>query len=236
MNFSSVSLPEVLVQQQATFAEITPFNLNVPNVLVLDLSANNKDLATINLANTASFEAYIWKEMNNISASVAVGGYNEDRIIYGRSENFSGAENRSVHLGIDIWVLALTPVYCPLAGVIHSFQNNIGFGNYGPTIIIEHMLKGVVFYTLYGHLSVTSIENCKVGRVVKAGEQIGSLGNYPENGDWPPHLHFQIIRNLHNWSGDFPGVAAPGEREYYLQLCPDPNLILQIKSLQNKLI
>jgi murein DD-endopeptidase MepM/ murein hydrolase activator NlpD len=232
MQYSIKNLPQLLTQHSASYACIVPHNLNAPHVHILNLTTSNQNLTQIDLADTISFEKFIWREMEKTGALIAVGGYNEDRIIYKRSEHFNGQENRSIHLGIDIWAKAGTPVFSPLAGKIHSFQDNAGFGNYGPTIILKHQLENSTFYTLYGHLSVSSISNCKAGQFVETGQQIGSLGNYPENGDWPPHLHFQVISQLNGWFGDFPGVAAPSEREYYLQLCPDPNLILQIKSLQ----
>ena len=33
------------------------------------------------------------------------------------------------------------------------------------------------------------------------------------------------------WQGDFPGVASISERDHYLALCSDPNLILRIPDL-----
>lgn len=83
--------------------------------------------------------------MDRSGTPVAIGKYNENRIIYRQSENFQGLEARSIHLGIDIWAEAGTSVFCPIDGVIHSFKNNPGFGNYGPTLIIEHKLDETVF-------------------------------------------------------------------------------------------
>ena len=47
-----------------------------------------------------------------------------------------------------------------------------------------------------------------------------------ENGHWPPHLHFQLIRELGDWSGDYPGVCKYSEKEKYLANSPDPDLML----------
>jgi hypothetical protein len=58
------------------------------------------------------------------------------------------------------------------------------------------------------------------------------VGEHHENGGWPPHLHFQIITELLGNRGDFPGVAAPSERSRWLELSPDPNLILQVPGLR----
>ena len=47
-------------------------------------------------------------------------------------------EPRRLHLGVDIWADAGTPVYVPLDGRIHSFRDNNHFGDYGPTVILQH--------------------------------------------------------------------------------------------------
>ncbi|MEP6913389.1 MAG: response regulator, partial [bacterium] len=46
------------------------------------------------------------------------------------------------------------------------------------------------------------------------------------NGDWPPHLHFQIIEDMRVHEGDYPGVCSISERAKYLNNCPNPDLIL----------
>jgi hypothetical protein len=62
----------------------------------------------------------------------------------------------------------------------------------------------------------------ELGQFLQAGEEFCQVGPYPENGDWPPHLHFQLIWDLDgNW-GDYPGVAAEKDLDYYRQNCPDP--------------
>ena len=65
-----------------------------------------------------------------------------------------------------------------------------------------------------------------------AGEQIAKIGNYPINGNWPPHLHFQLITDMQGKKGDFYGVSSLEDRNHYLEICPDPNLILNIRSLE----
>jgi 4-aminobutyrate aminotransferase-like enzyme len=69
----------------------------------------------------------------------------------------------------------------------------------------------------------------KEGQQVKKGMQIAEVGNFPENGNWVPHLHFQVISDMLGYKDDFPGVANPDQREVWLSLCPDPNLILGIE-------
>jgi murein DD-endopeptidase MepM/ murein hydrolase activator NlpD len=147
-------------------------------------------------------------------------------MIYHRSNHFKGEEPRTIHLGVDIWTEAGTPVFAPLSGKVHSFRDNAGFGDYGPTIILEHLLDDTLFYTLYGHLSRASLAGLHQGQLFEKGAVLGEIGPYPENGDWPPHLHFQIITDMLGMEGDFPGVASVSKRNFYLSICPDPMLIL----------
>jgi 4-aminobutyrate aminotransferase-like enzyme len=63
---------------------------------------------------------------------------------------------------------------------------------------------------------------------IKKGEQIGKVGQHPENGGWPPHLHFQFIVDMMDEEGDLFGVAPQSKRDVWLSVCPDPNLILRI--------
>jgi len=195
----------------------------------LDFSESNKNLLNRDLTETPVFSKYIFDEMLSENQYVGIGGYDENRVIYRQREHFTNQENaRSIHLGIDIWADAGEPVYAPILGEVHSFAFNNHFGDYGPTIILKHELKGVPFYTLYGHLSLQSLDELYVGKRIKAAEQIAAIGSFPENGDWPPHLHFQIVSEIGEYNGDFPGVSSLVDREYFLSLCPDPNLILRI--------
>ncbi len=229
--YSKDNFIHILKTHQSEYNYVVPFYINSSNLLVLDLSNNNRVLQSIDFTDTANFTRYIFESMNEANTPIAIGKYNEDRIIYRQSENFQGYEPRSVHLGIDLWAAEGTEIFSPLPGVIHSFNDNPGFGNYGPTLILQHQLQEFTFYTLYGHLSRKSLEKLAAGKPVNKGEKIATLGEPIENGGWPPHLHFQIMRYMLGWKGDFPGVAAPSKKDFFLNLCPDPNLIIQISGI-----
>lgn len=192
----------------------------------LDFSANNAALLKQDLVDTQRFNSFVFNQM--LHHHIGVGGFTENRIIYHRSSHYQGEEPRSVHLGTDIWIAAGTPVFTPLDGKVHSYKDNAGFGNYGPTIILQHQIGDVLFYTLYGHLSRRSLEGLSTGLQVKAGDKIAEVGNYPENGDWPPHLHFQVMMSMEGYAGDFPGVAAPTQLPHFMKICVNPNIILQL--------
>jgi murein DD-endopeptidase MepM/ murein hydrolase activator NlpD len=75
-------------------------------------------------------------------------------------------------------------------------------------------------------LSLASLDGKHVGDKVKSDEHIARLGTAEVNGDYPPHLHFQIIKDIQNFTGDYPGVCNRLNLEFYRDNCPDPNLLL----------
>ena len=206
-------------------------SIDYSQYIPLDLSITNDVLAKEEIADSSHFEKYIENYLAKNNAKVAFGGYNEIRNLYKRSTVFNDpkTEERNIHIGLDLWIKAGTPVLAALDGFIHSFNYNTGVGDYGPTIIIEHKIEKQRFYTLYGHLSLESISNIKIGDIVEKGTQIGTLGDALVNGDYAPHLHFQIIEEISNTFGDYPGVCSKSDLDYYLKNCPDPNLLLKIK-------
>ena len=129
------------------------------------------------------------------------------------------------------WAEVGTPVFAPLAGVVHSFQDNNTFGDYGPTIILEHEQHDQPLYSLYGHLTRKSLAGLYAGKKINAGEKLAEIGPYPENGDWPPHLHFQLMTDMLGRKGDFPGVCSLADRSTFLAICPNPNEWLGIAGL-----
>ena len=198
----------------------------------VDLSINNAELSQSQLDSPEAFQEYLDKFLRKHGKQIAYGGYNEHRGLYKRSALFSAAEDeeliRNIHLGLDIWAPAGTAVLAVLDGFIHSYQDNNNFGDYGPTIILELRVENEKFYTLYGHLRKESLKNIKIGQQVRQGEQIAALGEASENGDYAPHLHFQIIMDIEGKEGDYPGVASKKEIHHYLQNSPDPNLLVKI--------
>ena len=151
------------------------------------------------------------------------GGYLEQRLIYNSSPIFHQTKHpRNIHLGLDFWTEQETAVYAPIAGKVHSFSDNAGFGDYGPTIILSHASEGLIFHSLYGHLARHSLQGLEIGQHVAQGAKIGMLGKATENGEWPPHLHFQLIRDMQGYSGDYPGVCSPRDLPFYSENCPDP--------------
>lgn len=213
---------------QAPAAPVLPVPLAAPRAARLDFTAANPLLTPERLRDTAAFDQTVHQMLAEQRAVTGLGGYLENRVIYRRSAHFGASElARSLHLGVDVWVPAGTPVAAPLPATVHSLADNNNFGDYGPTVVLQHELAGTVFYSLYGHLGRAAWQRLRPGQALAAGETFAAVGPYPENGDWPPHLHFQLMLDLQGRQGDFPGVARPAERDHWAALCPDPNLLLR---------
>lgn len=225
---SYIFSPDFIQQLKQSKPRVLDADFPLQSFLKINLSADNPDLARVDVSSSEALGNYIFGLIDNHSAKVGFGGYLEVRSIYNRSEHFNSAkdEERNIHLGLDIWVMENTAVVAPWNGVIHSFQNNEGFGNYGPTIILKHQINGVEFYSLYGHLTLSSLVGLKNGKAIKKNEIFAKVGDAEVNGDYPPHLHFQLILDVENYKGDYPGVAGISKLEYYKSNCPDPTSIL----------
>ncbi|MDO5970594.1 peptidoglycan DD-metalloendopeptidase family protein [Flavivirga aquimarina] len=206
---------------------------NIPSskYVSIDLSESNQTLNSIDMSSSVKLGTYIDSHIKEHGGLVAYGGYLEVRNIYKRSDHFKSQsqEGRNIHLGVDLWSNAETPIYTPLDATVHSFNNNSNYGDYGPTIILKHIISEVVFYTLYGHLSMASIKNLKIGKPFKQGDKIGELGDASVNGDYPPHLHFQIIKDIQKFIGDYPGVCSKEDSGFYVNNCPNPDVLLKFK-------
>ena len=217
--FRSIEAAKVIAPE-IDYAEYIPLNLSV----------SNTEFQQHKLETTSDYEVLIQNHLDKNHGKIAFGGYIEKRNLYKRSSVFKNdtSEERNIHIGLDLWINEVATIHAALDGTIHSFQNNTALGDYGPTIILAHEIKGIKFHTLYGHLSETSLNGKKIGDIVKKGEQIATLGLPPINGDYAPHLHFQIIIDMEGKTGDYPGVCNEKTLSFYKSNCPDPNLLLKI--------
>ncbi len=221
--FSGPSGTRYVLDSSIPWADYTP----------LDLSTANQELEGLNLGDPAACQGYIDSVLRRNSARVAYGGYLEQRNLYRGNAGFeTGEEPRDIHLGVDFWAEAGTRVQAPLKGRVHSFKNNAGKGDYGPTIILTHESGNYTFHTLYGHLSLESLKGIYPGKEIGKGEVLGSLGTPDINVNYAPHLHFQLILDMEGKQGDYPGVCRASEVEFYRINCPDPFLILGTEGLK----
>ncbi|WP_339774117.1 peptidoglycan DD-metalloendopeptidase family protein [uncultured Thalassospira sp.] len=224
----AASLTGWIVDHQPDFASVLTHDLRTCRKIVYDFSRNG-DVVIGGTSDPARQTDLMFAQMAAANAPVGVGRYREDRICYQSPQFKNGGEARSQHLGIDLFLAAGTPVFMPLDGVVHSFADNNLPLDYGPTIIMEHNpAPAIRFWTLYGHLSRDSLDGLCVGKAFAKGEEFCRFGDYPVNGDWIPHLHFQIIFDLLGKRGDYFGAAKPSQWDVWEAICPNANLILQM--------
>lgn len=230
----SETVARFLEKNAGTAASILETDLRTQPSLVFDLGVGSLLLgADPRNAETANLTETIFTELKRAGIPVGVGRYDEPRLVY-TSPQFGSSSNptderRTVHLGIDLFVEAGTPLRAPLDGAVHVVANNGAPLDYGPLVILKHATNdGQEFFTLYGHLASNVLQTLQPGRPISHGEQFASVGGSHENGGWPPHLHFQVITDLMDLGADFPGVARASERSVWTSLSPDPNLLLGI--------
>lgn len=194
----------------------------------LDLSINNPDLPSNGIfADPASWIDYIAGKRRESGKHFGVGGYRERRCFYASQQyHVPGEARREWHLGFDAWGPATTPVHAPLPGRVHSFSYDPDEGSYGATILLHHRLAELEFYTLYGHLARADLDTLVENDAIAAGQAFAHFGEPTDNGNWPPHLHFQLILDPLDWRGDFPGVWPQDQLEDGCLLCPDPTRLL----------
>jgi len=222
----------VVAQSAAVSAWLRSSNFNPRPViktdgraLTLDLSAASGSLGpNLQQLDVHGLSRLIDRAMRAQGTEYAFGRWGEHRALY-NSEHFSagGTESRTVHMGIDLFCPALTAVYAPLDGRVEIVANNARELDYGPLLVLRHRAPGGAgFFTLYGHLDLAGVQALAPGQQVTAGEHIADIGSPPGNGNWPPHLHFQVILDLLDLGADFPGVAYRSQQAFWLAMSPHP--------------
>ena len=211
-------------------------------IVNLDMSVGSTLLGNISEYNDPEVSEFKLKQFQkHHPKTILLNGYLETRPFYTtdafKSEGNNGPEYRTVHLGTDFWVPAETPVHAPFDAIVKVIHHNNYDKDYGPMIILEHSFEGDSFYTLYGHLTLSSLDILKPGQAVKQGDLIAYIGSPSENGNWAPHLHFQIILDLLGNNENFNGVALPAKVDVWKSICPNPNLIFKevLENLEQEL-
>ncbi len=202
-------------------APVLPVDVAGGDAVVLDLGAGGFD--PLDPAELAAACADIEERIERAGVEFAIGLYREDRTIY-RAPQFDlgDGRRRSLHMALDVWLAAGTPVFAALDGVAAVVTNNPAPLDFGGLVLLEHETdEGVPFWTLYGHLDPESLD-LSVGDEVIAGTQIARLGAVGVNGGWPPHLHLQLVTSLCDLGADVPGVAPARRGEPLGEHQPGP--------------
>ena len=193
----------------------------------VDIDCSINHIGSQSVVDYETLDDFVNQIKKKADARVAIGGYLERRNLYQASDHFVNGPSRNIHLGVDLWIDAGAHVYAPMAGVIHSFAYNPAYLDYGYALILKHVHRGEVFFTLYGHLSSKYMSVWKRGMAIEAGSPIATIGDRHENGHWPPHLHFQMILDIGIYDGDYPGVCAEEDLTFYRRNCPDPSVLIK---------
>jgi len=213
------------------FSSVLDINLNQINKSIINFTSNSiftKNYVHKPVLLSRKINAYL----KNNDSEIGIGLYKEKRNVYRGNNYISQLNNkirRDLHFGIDIFSKAGTNIRAPLDGKVHILKDNGFKYDYGPTIILEHKINSSQkFYTIYGHLAKDCLKILHVGKKIKKTQIIGRIGNYTINGNWPPHLHFQISLDLMGEKENFPGVSEDIISDLWSKISPDPNLILNI--------
>jgi 4-aminobutyrate aminotransferase-like enzyme/Ser/Thr protein kinase RdoA (MazF antagonist) len=230
----SKSVEKFLRAKAAEAAPLLDLDVRKERCVVLDLGVGSTFLgADPQAAETAALTETICRKMKDEGVTVAIGRYDEARPLY-PGPHFAKTraptdERRTIHLGLDFFGTVGSAIHAPLEGTVHLLANNAAEGDYGPLVVLRHWTdEGIEFFTLYGHLTAETLRNMRVGQAISRGEKFAEIGAPPGNGNWPPHLHFQVILDLLDLDRDFPGVGYASQRAVWKSLSPDPNLLLRI--------
>ena len=168
-------------------------------------------------SNTHRFFLVLKKKNEKFGGNSVFGYRFENHIVNpnNRNDTLGGTTNKSL--------FSLTDIIQRNIFLFHPHSMCCGY--------FEYLFAGYPFQDIAGRCNdgIFFGNDKKIGTTVKKGEIIATLGSSPINGDYAPHLHFQIIIDIQNKIGDYPGVCSKNNLEFYSQNCPNPNLLLKIK-------
>jgi len=223
---------EWLARHQPTFAPLLGVNLRTTPVAPLDFSAGSTLIASDPAENAPPLlDARVQQVLAAHGASIGAGGYDEARLIYHWPNEPTGREPRTIHIGLDLSLPPGTPLYAPISGTVHGFENAAGYHDYGPLIVLRHVTDGpepTEFFTLYGHLSEDSLDGLVAGQRIGGGDEFARIGSAPGNGTWWSHVHMQVITDMLDVPCNVDGAVRASQRRVWKSIFPDPNLILGI--------
>lgn len=201
-------------------------NFNTTDYVQVKLNDDFLNKQKVDATNHHQLEKEVKRQIQLQNGKVGYGGWLEKRSLYAKNQLFNQTEKRDIHLGYDFWCDAGSEVSAPIDGKVFSIKNNDKTGDYGPTLILEHQVNQNKIYTLYGHLSPDSLQLHKTGDLINAGQFMAYIGERPDNGDYVPHLHFQVMSQMLNFKADFPGVSSTAQLHNYLQVVLHPAVVL----------
>jgi hypothetical protein len=138
------------------------------------------------------------------------------------------ADQRFIHLGLDVIVKVGTHLHAPLHATVVESGYESGEGNYGGYVLLKHegpFFK--TFYSFYGHLCKDRLP--APDDSFPAGTIFAEIGDFHENGNWFHHTHIQVITReglelgyLHK------GYCSEKDLGRMNDLCPSPIPIFKV--------
>lgn len=172
----------------------------------------------------------IWDEVKSQQPfDLGIGLWGERRVVY-TVEMFESklrrGDRRDVHLGLDLFAPAGTPVMTPLEAEVVDCRIIPGHQDYGGVVLLKHEPEpGLVFHTLWGHQAHAPVKALTVGQKLAKGEAFIELGAPDENGGWIPHLHLQIVTHAVTDAREIPGAGEARFMDVWSQFYPDPSTL-----------
>ena len=121
---------------------------DLENAVVFDLGVGSLDFPDIATFTDTRRPGETSKQVLQGNAAVGVGRYDEARLLYAseafKTEGETGPEWRTLHLGLDLFEAAGTPIYAPLAGTVYSAQVRPDPLDYGGCVMLEHTVSDAV--------------------------------------------------------------------------------------------
>jgi hypothetical protein len=138
------------------------------------------------------------------------------------------ADQRFIHLGLDVIVGLGTSLHAPLDATVADTGYESGEGNYGGYVLLKHEASFFeTFYSFYGHLCKDRLP--ALGKAVEAGAPFAQIGDFDQNGNWFHHTHIQIITSKGLERGYVSkGYCSTQDLFEINDLCPSPIPIFKI--------
>ena len=139
------------------------------------------------------------------------------------------ADQRFIHLGLDVIVAVGTLLHAPLDATVVESGYESGEGNYGGYVLLKHKSSYFdTFYSFYGHLCKDRLP--APDDSFAAGTAFAEIGDFHENGNWFHHTHIQVITQKGLEMGYLhKGYCSDKDLGQINDLCPSPIPIFKRK-------
>ena len=180
---------------------------------------------------TGKLAEAISDELRRVGSRVGIGRYDEARFTSAAYRSIGKDtptdELASIHIGVDIYAAAGTPVRAPLPATVLRVTHHSGAQDPGATVILQHLCgEDARCFTLYGHLLAESVAGLTKGQRIEPGHVLGEVGTSEPGAGKLAHLHFQLATDLLDKEEGPPDMVPVSHRDVWKELSPNPNMLL----------